>query len=332
MEKQTESIKQDNKNNLNARAQKKSKFQIKFSKKIIAKIAIAVVVIVIVGIHVQVLLRKIENYNFTGNKNLVSTINPSQNIEATSKPEVSKEPEVDKKLDSDEDGIPDYLENIIGTNLKKADSDGDNYSDLKELKGGYDPMNIENPSKKLTEEELANLTEKIKAADEEFYNKEFRVVDSLLEQFYANSEKGFKIRPPKNWKIDESGRFGTTVLFINPNIDMEDKNSFNTNINIMTGYADNLDMDAFIRLQRSTESNFIQNYKEISNKIIRINDNDAHLIDGTYTMGVFKLRGLQLAVIHNGIAYSVTSAALESMWGKYKDLIEVSLLTFEITK
>jgi hypothetical protein len=43
-------------------------------------------------------------------------------------------------LDSDQDGLTDQEEKMIGTDLSKADTDGDGYSDGKEVESGYNPL------------------------------------------------------------------------------------------------------------------------------------------------------------------------------------------------
>lgn len=43
-------------------------------------------------------------------------------------------------VDSDADGLTDDEEKVAGTDPNKADTDGDSYSDLAELKSGYDPL------------------------------------------------------------------------------------------------------------------------------------------------------------------------------------------------
>jgi len=43
-------------------------------------------------------------------------------------------------LDSDQDGLTDQEEKMIGTDPLKADSDGDGYSDGKEVESGYNPL------------------------------------------------------------------------------------------------------------------------------------------------------------------------------------------------
>jgi len=43
-------------------------------------------------------------------------------------------------VDTDGDGLPDTMENALGTSLTSADSDGDGYSDFTEVLNGYDPL------------------------------------------------------------------------------------------------------------------------------------------------------------------------------------------------
>jgi len=49
----------------------------------------------------------------------------------------------DSSLDSDNDGLSDEQENIIGTNPNNADSDGDGFNDGDEIKDRYSPLNSE---------------------------------------------------------------------------------------------------------------------------------------------------------------------------------------------
>lgn len=80
--------------------------------------------------------------------------------------------EPDRNLDTDIDNLPDMIEKALGTDLNNADTDGDTYSDLHEIKNGYSPL-VAGGEGKYVSEDLQAVKDKIKAADPEFYEKEF---------------------------------------------------------------------------------------------------------------------------------------------------------------
>jgi len=80
-----------------------------------------------------------------------------------------EEIKINKELDSDQDGLPDYIEKVLRTDLNNPDTDGDGYSDFEEVKNGYDPLG----DKKWTEEEWEAVKEKIRGEDEKIYQSIF---------------------------------------------------------------------------------------------------------------------------------------------------------------
>lgn len=101
--------------------------------------------------------------------------NQLQNAEAI-KDQEAKKAEIDRQLDSDQDKLPDYMEKILGTDENNADTDGDGYDDLAEIKNGYNPLT----SEKFTEEELEGVKEVIGNEDEGLYSKVF--IENILNQ------------------------------------------------------------------------------------------------------------------------------------------------------
>lgn len=87
------------------------------------------------------------------------TAEPSETITPTTLP-------IDPDLDSDEDGIPDYIETEIGTDPEDEDTDNDGIEDLLEILIGYDPTEqdtdgdgILDGDEDLDGDGLSNLTE-----------------------------------------------------------------------------------------------------------------------------------------------------------------------------
>lgn len=68
--------------------------------------------------------------------------------------------ELDYGLDTDNDGLSNSLENVLGTDKYKEDTDGDGFDDKKELITGYDPL-IKSPEDEMDDVDYYNLYIKI---------------------------------------------------------------------------------------------------------------------------------------------------------------------------
>ncbi len=134
----------------------------KINKKIILLIIIILVIISVISVYF-LFLNKGDSIKL-----------PVENDAAVL--EDKKEVEIDKELDNDQDGLPDYIEKILGTDVNNSDTDGDSYSDFDEIKNGYNPLNGE----KYTKEDWGAVKELIKGEDVGFYERIF--VGNLLKK------------------------------------------------------------------------------------------------------------------------------------------------------
>jgi len=125
-----------------------------------ALIAIVAILIIIAGLGAYYFYTKTNNSaGYPFGPEITPSITPAVNT-------------VDKNPDSDQDGLPDYMEKILGTDPNNPDTDGDGYNDLQELKSGYSPL-IAGAAGKYTPEQWQAVKDKIKAADAEFHEREF---------------------------------------------------------------------------------------------------------------------------------------------------------------
>lgn len=156
-------------------------------------------------------------------------------------------------------------------------------------------------------------------------------ISSLLEpEPYVDSAGDFKIYYPKDW-LPDGAYPGVIIVFLNIEFDQGDGAPFSANINVLSKSSEGLDLNQYIEFNKELMALFLTNYELVEDrKIIIPSGQKAHILGSTFTHGVSELRNLQLGIIDNGKAYFITGTALESEWDKYKDVIEESLLTFEL--
>ena len=99
--------------------------------------------------------------------------------------EKNEEVEIDKELDSDQDGLPDYIEKVLGTDVNNSDTDGDSYSDFEEIKNGYNPLGDE----KFTEEEWEGVKGKIRSGDEGLFGEMFENNNEIIQRAISVCQK-----------------------------------------------------------------------------------------------------------------------------------------------
>jgi len=153
--------------------------------------------------------------------------------------------------------------------------------------------------------------------------------DNLESQPYINNKAGFKIYPPRGWKIDESGSLGIIAAIFNPIQDKEDGKPFVANITIASE-STSLDLGTYISQSKYLLQRLLPDYMMTEDREIMVGGRVGYIIGGTFAEGGFKVRNKQLTIVTGGKAYVITGTALEATWSQNNDLIEASLLTFEL--
>jgi HSP20 family molecular chaperone IbpA len=96
--------------------------------------------------------------DFDFNAYVHGTSNGTAQIGQTVTPTIVVGTEIDYELDSDEDGLPDYLEELLGTDPLNPDTDEDGISDLIEVQIGSDPL-IADSTSDIDSDGLSNIDE-----------------------------------------------------------------------------------------------------------------------------------------------------------------------------
>jgi len=156
--------------------------------------------------------------------------------------------------------------------------------------------------------------------------------DIVQNSVYRNSIHNFEIKNPEAWNIDESGKLGTIVVFMNPNSDKENEQAFNSNINILSRNLQSLgvkNMEEYVNLNKKMLEKSKENLKFVSDDSILIdNKYDGRIIGITFMQNGLTLKDKHLLVIKDGIVYVITGTILESKWLDNERIINQSLNSF----
>ena len=173
---------------------------------IIAVGVILIVSLIAVGIYLNYSLNKTQqppatnanqnintNQNTNSNANANQNVNSNQNSNANTNQNTNSNTNANQNVDeikplpfgpdSDKDGLTDSEENLYGTNLEIADSDGDGYDDKSELLNNYDPTK---PATSLANSNLFNS--------------------------YVSPK--YSIIYPDGWTLQEKDKDGNETLFV----------------------------------------------------------------------------------------------------------------------
>ena len=147
---------------------------------------------------------------------------------------------------------------------------------------------------------------------------------SLPADFYRGD--GFALRPPAGWRIDTSGTLGTKAFFFGPRAA-----GFSANMNDVKAPAGGLSLTDLVARTRVSYPQVFTAFRLVEDRPIRVQGNDAYILGGTYTQGVFTLRERQLFEIQNGVEYVVTATDSADDWPVQDATFESSLETFRPT-
>ena len=151
-------------------------------------------------------------------------------------------------------------------------------------------------------------------------------VFALVQQnAYVNSAHKFSINPPNAWSTDESGSFGTVVIFYGPT-----DSNFRVNMNVVVE-ATSLSLADYVSASKSQLSSGLTNYSVVSEGPITIGGVGAYQLVATFTQGAFSIKNMQVLFVENHEAYIVTSTALQSNYDTYSPAFTESVQTFNLT-
>lgn len=153
--------------------------------------------------------------------------------------------------------------------------------------------------------------------------------DNLTLEPYLSYKNGLSINPPKKWTVDESGKSGVILSFLNPVPDDYLGSRFTANINIVSEAAAGVNLSDYMVAMKQVLAKTFTNYKLISEKSVTLSGIKANMLEATYDVGAYKLHNIQAIMINKGTAYTISGISMESNWNTYKDMMASSLASIK---
>lgn len=149
------------------------------------------------------------------------------------------------------------------------------------------------------------------------------------ETAYVSQQYGFKVTPPKNWIVDESGEAGTVVFFLNETIDNEAGYIWQGSINVgVFGGNSGFSIDDIISSYKLQTQQWVANFTVVEEKKIKIGGYDAVIVSGTFIREGHNFRDYRLFVLKGDNLYNVSGVVLNSTWTRDKDAVIGSVMSF----
>lgn len=152
----------------------------------------------------------------------------------------------------------------------------------------------------------------------------------LADKDFVDKKEGFKIRPPKDWDVDSSGKLGAPIYFFGPPAKADDNFVFRANINVMTGPANNNTVDGYANFYLGTLSNKLEKFGIREKRKLTISGRSAIIIRDFFEKDSNEYTGTTLIIIENDKVYVVSGVALKSGYEEVKQQMDLSIYSFNV--
>lgn len=150
--------------------------------------------------------------------------------------------------------------------------------------------------------------------------------------YYTNTTEGFKIKGPKDWKVDSSGKNGAIVIITNTVADPVGTTSFTANLNVVKDSMYGKKIEDYYAATRDLLFDDFPNYATYdNNRYTTLNSGKtAYILGGTFTSNGITMKNVQFFVEDSGNVFVITATTTKDLWDKYQNTFFDSIMTFEL--
>jgi len=145
---------------------------------------------------------------------------------------------------------------------------------------------------------------------------------------YTHPDHGFSITVPREWEVNDSGFFGTAVMFLSPR---GEGDAFQENVNVVVEKLPrNMTAEEYSNAAIGTMERIITDFKLLDSGRELIGGEEA--FGGIYSMRLGKIRtkNIYYAIVQGRRAYVITCAAHPDTFNQYKGVLSGIAKTFRV--
>ena len=147
---------------------------------------------------------------------------------------------------------------------------------------------------------------------------------------YIDSKDKYKIRPPKDWTIDTTGKLGAPVFFFGPNSVGDGNFVYKPNISILTGPANNNTVEGYADFYLKNVSSKLDKFVEIEKRTFNVSGRNVVIIRDTFDSKGQSFSGTTLLLVDKDKVYVVSGMALTSKYKDVKEAMDLSIYSFDL--
>src|SRR5690606_17278759 len=99
------------------------------------------------------------------------------------------------------------------------------------------------------------------------------------------SDEGFAIKPPEGWAVDDSGKLGTLVIFINSEVEFQGEVPFAANINVTKEVVGEVNLEEYFAQAKVMVAQILTDYVVQAEEDVVIDGVPGKLLISTYKQG-----------------------------------------------
>ncbi len=147
---------------------------------------------------------------------------------------------------------------------------------------------------------------------------------------YKNEKEGFQITPPSGWQLDETGKTGAIVIFLNPTTKTIGNINYATILTVEKRNVEESSLSDQIKSIKDKTSKDFPDFVFENDSLFYLKGQPYYLIGGNYVVGGVDMRRRSLITVNKGYGYAATASGPMVTWPDNESVISDAQFSFKL--